>query len=126
MGKRIRIKVETIEMVAELNASRTAVAIWEALPVTGSVNLWGDEIYFSIPLSLELEDGKDAVNIGDLGYWPQGHAFCIFFGLTPLSQGDIIRPASAVSIFGKVTGDTKILKGVSPGAEINITRDIQD
>jgi len=118
MGKRIRIVAGTIEAEAELNDTRTAQAIWEALPIKGRVNLWGDEIYFSIPLSLELEAGQELVSMGDLGYWPEGNAFCIFFGPTPVSQGNGIRPASAVTIFGKVIGDASVFKKVASGTKI--------
>jgi hypothetical protein len=120
MRKKIRISAGKIEAEAELNTTRTAQAIWEALPIKGHVNLWGDEIYFSIPLSLELEAGQEVVNIGDLGYWPDGNAFCIFFGLTPVSQGDEIRPASQVSLFGKVIGDATAFKNVAAGTKITI------
>lgn len=126
MAQRIRIKAGQIEVAAELNDTRTAQAIWEALPISGGVNLWGDEIYFSIPLRLELEDGQELVDIGDLGYWPQGNAFCIFFGLTPVSGEGEIRPASAVTVFGKVVGDTNALKQVASGAEITVERAGQD
>jgi uncharacterized protein len=120
MGRRIQISVGEIEAEAELNNTRTAQAIWEALPIKGRANLWGDEIYFSIPLSLQLEAGQEVVGIGDLGYWPDGHAFCIFFGPTPVSQKDEIRPASPVTVFGKVIGDAAILKEVAEGAKITI------
>ena len=123
MARKIRIKVGVIETVAELNDSRTAQAIWEALPIKGHVNLWGDEIYFSIPLSLELEAGQELVSIGDLGYWPQGSAFCIFFGPTPISQGDEIRPASPVTVFGRIIGDTSLFKQIASGTEITIERE---
>lgn len=118
MTKRIVIKTGQVEVVAELNDTRTAQAVWEALPVKSRVNTWGDEIYFSIPLDLELEDGRELVNRGDLGYWPTGNAFCIFFGSTPASRGDEIRPASAVTVFGKVIGNTDILKQVTSGSDI--------
>lgn len=120
MGKEIRIRAGEIEATAELNDTRTAQAIWEALPIKCRVNLWGDEIYFSIPLSLELEAGQELVNEGDLGYWPNGNAFCIFFGSTPVSQGAEIRPASPVTVFGKVIGDATIFKKVATGTEITI------
>jgi hypothetical protein len=119
MGKRIRITAGAIEATAELNDSKTAQAIWEALPIASRVNLWGDEIYFPIPLSLKLEAGQKVVSMGDLGYWPDGNAFCIFFGPTPMSQGNEIRPASPVSVFGKVIGDATVFKRVA--AETNIT-----
>jgi len=120
MEKRIRITAGAIEATAELNHTRTAQAIWEALPITGRVNLWGDEIYFSTPLSLKLEAGQELVNVGDLGYWPQDNAFCIFFGPTPVSQGDEIRPASPVTVFGKVIGDARVFKKVTAGTKITV------
>jgi hypothetical protein len=118
MGKKIRITAGAIEATAELNNTSTAQAIWEALPVKGRANLWGDEIYFSIPLRLKLEAGQELVSIGDLGYWPDGNAFCIFFGPTPVSQGDEIRPASPVTVFGKVIGDAMVFKKVAAGTKI--------
>jgi len=123
MDKRIRIRANTIEVTAELNNTKTAEAIWEALPVRSQVSLWGEEIYFSIPIHLELENGQELVDIGDLGYWPPGSAFCIFFGPTPASRGEEIRPASPVSVFGKVVGDAKVLSQIKQGAEITIERE---
>ena len=121
MGKRIRIIAGTVEAEAELNNTASAQAIWEALPIQARVSLWGDEVYFSTPLSLELEAGQEVVGTGDLGYWPEGNAFCIFFGPTPASRGDEIRPASPVTVFGKVIGDATILKEVAAGAIITVS-----
>jgi hypothetical protein len=120
MGKKIRITAGAIEATAELNNTSTAQAIREALPIKGRVNLWGDEIYFSIPLNLKLEAGQELVSIGDLGYWPDGNAFCIFFGRTPVSQGDEIRPASPVTVFGRVIGDATVFKKVAAGTKITV------
>jgi hypothetical protein len=120
MGKRIRIVAGAIEAQAELNNTATAQAIWESLPIDGRASLWGDEIYFPIPLGLELEDGQELVSMGDLGYWPEGKAFCIFFGPTPASQGNEIRPASPVTVFAKIIGDATIFKKVAPGTQITV------
>ena len=120
--KKIVIKIEGLSVNAELNESKTAQKIWDALPITGSVNTWGDEIYFAISVNLPLEDAKEVVSEGDLGYWPPGSAFCIFFGLTPASQGDEIRPASPVNVFGRVTGDAKNFKKVNSGAKVTIEK----
>lgn len=120
MGKIIRITAGKVEAEAELNGTRTAHAIWQALPITGRANRWGDEIYFSTPLTLELEAGQEVVSVGDLGYWPDGKAPCIFFGPTPVSRGDEIRPASPVTVFGKVIGDATIFKKVVAGTRITI------
>jgi len=120
MGKKIRIRAGEIEAEAELNDTGTAQAIWESLPIKSRVNLWGYEIYFSIPFSLELEGGQELVNVGELGYWPEGNAFCIFFGPTPVSRGNEIRPASPVTVFGKVIGNATVCKKVATGTEITI------
>jgi len=123
MGKRIRITAVAIEADAELNDTRTAQAIWGTLPIKGRANLWGDEIYFSIPLSLKLEAGQEVVSTGDLGYWPDGNVFCIFFGPTPVSQGDEIRPVNPVTVFGKVIGDATAFKKIAEGTEITVRRE---
>ena len=123
MGKKIKITAGELEAKAELNDTGTAKAIWETLPLQGHVSLWGDEIYFSIPLSLELETGQELVSTGDLGYWPTGNAFCIFFGPTPISRSGEIRAASQVTVFGKIIGDATVFKKISVATEINISRE---
>ena len=110
MPTNIVITAGSIRLEAELNDTFTAKAISNILPITAAANTWGDEIYFSMPITLELENGQEGVDLGDLGYWPPGGAFCIFYGPTPASQGDEIRPASAVTIIGKVQGDVTALK----------------
>ena len=119
MQRMVRITTESIVMDAELNESLTASQIWEALPITSSGNTWGDEIYFSIPVDAELENEQDIVEIGDIAYWPPGKAFCIFFGPTPMSRENEIRPASAVNVVGKLLGDATIFKKVKN--EENVT-----
>ena len=119
MEKKIRILVSNLKAEAELNESKTAQMIWEALPIEAKANLWGEEIYFSIPVKTGQEKGaREVVSLGELGYWPPGHAFCIFFGPTPASRGDEIRAASAVNIIGKVLSDPKVFLKVKDGAKI--------
>jgi hypothetical protein len=119
--RKIKIVAGEVSATATLNDGPTAEAIWNALPIEGRVNTWGDEIYFDIPVQLALEDGaSEVVQLGDLGYWPTGHAFCIFFGLTPVSRGDEIRAASAVNVFGQIEGDATVFKEVSNGETIKV------
>jgi len=120
--KKITITTEDLKVGASLNDSKTAQNIWDALPIEGRVNTWGDEIYFSMPVNVGSENAKAVVSEGDLGYWLPGNAFCIFFGLTPASQGDEIRPASPVNIFGKIIGDPKVFKKVRSGEKITIDK----
>lgn len=119
MDKKIRILTGELKLEAELNESKTAQLIWDALPIEGENNLWGEEIYFSIPVKTGPEPGaREVLSMGELGYWPPGHAFCIFFGRTPASRGDEIRAASAVNIIGKVLGDPKAFRKAKNGAKI--------
>ncbi len=122
MVRRIEIVAGQVKAQAELNESETAQAIWDALPIEGAGNTWGDEIYFSVPLVLEQEAGQEVVQVGDLGYWPPGKAFCIFFGPTPASMGDEVRPASAVTIFGRIVGDATVFKMVKDGTQVTVRR----
>lgn len=124
MSRRISITAGDVKVVAVLNETRTADAIWGALPITGLANRWGDEIYFEIPVRLSEENAKAVVEAGDLGYWPPGRAFCIFFEPTPVSRGNEIRPASPVNVFGRLEGGAeipKLLRGVRDGAKVVIT-----
>jgi hypothetical protein len=123
MGRKIKILVSELNVEAELNESKTAQLIWEALPIGAKTNLWGEEIYFTIPVKTGLERGaKEVVSAGELGYWPTGHAFCIFFGPTPASRGDEIRAASAVNVIGKVLSDPKAFLKVKDGVKITLEK----
>jgi hypothetical protein len=116
---RIRITVGEVALEADLNDTATAAKIGEALPIRTSFNTWGDEIYFSIPVDSELDDSaQEVVEIGDLGYWPPGNAFCVFFGLTPVSEPGRIMPASAVNVIGKVVGDATLFKQAMRAREV--------
>jgi uncharacterized protein len=121
MAKEIRITAGAVVVNAQLNDSSTATAILMALPIRGNVRTWGDEIYFPIPVDHTLAaDAVQIVELGALGYWPTGKAFCIFFGLTPMSLEGEIRPASAVNVVGRVLGDTSVLKNVTEGEPVII------
>lgn len=121
--KRIRIKAGSVEAVAELNDTQTSQFIWQALPIESVAQTWGDEVYFAVPLTLAQENPQDIVDVGDLGYWAPGKAFCIFFGPTPASKGDEIRPASPVNAFGRIAGDATAFRRVAAGTEIRVERD---
>lgn len=119
--KKMVIKAGAVEVAAELNDSATAQAIWEALPITGSANTWGEEIYFRIPVACDLEPGsRDVLDLGELGYWPSGRAFCIFFGETPISAPGEIRAASAVTVVGRVLGDPKRFLAVKDAETVRL------
>jgi hypothetical protein len=120
---KINISVGKVSLAAELLDTPTATRILDALPIEGSANVWGDEIYFDIPLGLEQEpDARADVAVGDLAYWPAGQAFCIFFGPTPVSTGDLPRAYSPVNVFGRILGDARQLKGISGGIPVKVKK----
>lgn len=121
--RRIKITAGGVSVTAELNDSPTADAVWDALPLEAKGSTWGDEIYFSIPVHLPQEkDAKEVVELGDLGYWPPGNAFCIFYGPTPASVGDEIRPASPVNVFGRIVDDPTVFRKLRGSVSVRVER----
>ena len=121
-ARTIRITAGEVEATATLDGSRTADAIWDALPIEAKASMWGDEIYFDIGITVAAERPKEVVAVGDLAYWPPGSAFCIFFGRTPASTGNEPRAASGVNVFGRVEGDPTRFKKVQAGTKVKLER----
>jgi uncharacterized protein len=120
---KIKITIGKLSLEAELNDTPTAQKVAAALPLKCSFSTWGDEIYFTIPVTAPLDSStKEVVELGELGYWPTGKAFCIFFGPTPMSSQGKIVPASAVSIIGKILGDATRFKEVMTEQEVILER----
>ena len=121
--KTITIRAGNISMSAELNDKPTATQVWEALPIEARGSRWGDEIYFEIPVSAGQEaDARADMEVGELGYWPVGSAFCIFFGPTPVSSGSQPRAYSPVNILGRVLGDATLFRQVKSGEKVTLER----
>ena len=119
--KKIIIEAGGAQLAAYFNESPTARLIWEALPIEGHANVWGEEIYFDIPVAADPEpDARAEVEVGELGYWPVGRAFCIFFGPTPVSTDEKPRAASPVNILGMVESEVAPLLSVKDGDAVRI------
>jgi hypothetical protein len=121
-ARTIRITAGEVTATATLDGSRTADAVWNALPIEAKASTWGDEIYFDIGVAIPAEHPREVVEIGALAYWPPGSAVCIFFGRTPASTGDEPRAASGVNVFGRVAGDATRFKKVRAGARVRLER----
>lgn len=111
-------------LTAEITSENplTAEAIYNKLPIEGKANLWGDEIYFTIPVTMEAESAKPLVEVGDIAYWPPGKAICFFFGPTPASWDKEIRPASPVNVFAHIENNARLLKFVHNGEKIRVEK----
>jgi hypothetical protein len=117
----IIISAGDVSLPAELNDSPTARQVWETLPIEGTAKIWGDEVYFEIPVVAGQEpDARAEVEVGELGYWPVGHAFCIFFGPTPVSTDERPRAYSPVNVLGRVLGDVTCFRAVREGTRVRI------
>lgn len=123
MDKEILITAGEVSANARLYENETASAIWEALPIDGIVHRWGDEIYFDIPVVIpESVDARQRMQIGELGYWPSGNAFCIFFGPTPVSEDQSPRAYSNVNPFGIIEQDPLVFTTINDGTTITVIR----
>lgn len=123
MAGEIAITADGKEFRAVLDDTPTARAIVKALPFDARANRWGDEIYFSIPVEAPLEgSAREVLDVGELGFWPPGSAFCIFFGPTPASEGEEIRAASPVNIIGRIEASPDELRSVQDGARVSLRR----
>lgn len=120
---KILIQFEDFSLQARLNDSPTAQELLKQLPIESQVNTWGDEIYFEIPVNMPQElDAREIVAIGELGYWPVGKAFCIFFGPTPVSTDQRPRAYSPVNILGEILGDSQDLKAIKDHDKVKLIR----
>jgi len=120
---KIFITAQNIKLEAELNDSPTSKKIFEALPIQGRANVWGEEIYFEIPVIMPQElDARQDMQVGEMAYWPTGRAFCIFIGPTPVSTDDQPRAYSPVNLLGRVIDDATLLKLVQDGEGVSIEK----
>ena len=110
---KIVIKAEDagITMTATLNDTETAKKLLKALPIDGHAQVWGDEIYFEVPVKAAEDDAHAEVPSGTIAYWPPGHSFCIFFGQEPYSP---------VNVLGQVEGDAKLFARVRSGDKVRL------
>jgi len=104
----------------EMKESALAGRIYDALPFRVKASTWGKEIYFEIPVDSDIETPVEEVEKGDIAYWPEGRCLCLFFGPTPMSDGEKPIPASAVEVVGKMVSDYKELGKVKSGHTIII------
>jgi hypothetical protein len=123
--KNIRILSESIgEILAVLTDEnpKTAKAFYSSLPTEGRASLWGEEIYFRMPIGVNKENPRVVVQAGEIAIWIESPSFCIFFGKTPASKEKGMRAFSEVNVIGKIEGDSGIFKKVKQGEVIRLKK----
>jgi hypothetical protein len=103
-----------------LKYSPVVAALLKSLPLTSTVQRWGDEIYFDVPVKMANAKPTVEVEVGDIAFWPEGPCLCIFFGKTPASLGREPRPASEVTIIGHTEAPAELLRTVKAGTAIRV------
>jgi len=121
--KKITISSAGKSIEAMLYETETAETLYKSLPIEGTVSMWGDEIFFKIPINIELaSDAQEYVEIGELAYFPQSPALCIFFGQTPASTDERPKANSPVNIFGMVLEGLEKLNDIQEGDNIIVSK----
>jgi uncharacterized protein len=121
MARYLTIRSEEADLKVDLGGGPTAEEIWECLPLEGSANFWGDEIYFEIPVSIGPEsEAWETVEVGDVCYWPQGEALCLFFGPTPVNTDEKPRAASPITVVGRISEGLDDIERIESGETLRV------
>ena len=120
---KLRISAGKVSLEAELQDTPTTRVLAAALPFEASAQTWGEEVYFSTPVSVKLEpDAKQVVEPGTVCFWTEGDALALPFGRTPISTDEKPKLASRCNVLGNIVGDAKALAGIKAGAKVRVEK----
>lgn len=120
--ERILMRTRYEQWEIELNDTLTAWKIFESLPLEREINVWGGEIYFPVPVNVELENGRKILEEGEVAFWPEGNALCLFFGRTPVSSTSKPEAFSAVTPVGRILGSIAALAKLPDKTSVTLER----
>ncbi len=119
---KLRLVFGDAELIAELGETPTAKALVSALPFESRAQTWGEEVYFTTPVSVKREqDAKQVVAPGTVCFWTEGDALALPFGRTPLSTDERPKLASPCNVVGTIR-DFSLLKKVKSGDKVRVEK----
>lgn len=122
--RRMRIQVGDVTIHITILDTPTGDALYQALPFNSTANLWGEEVYFSTPVSMEQEPtAREVLLPGEVAYWPPGNAITLCYGQTPVSRGDELRLASPGNVWGHAEEPLTVLRDVCAGVPVLLERE---
>jgi uncharacterized protein len=120
---RLRIEAGKVALAVDLLDTPTAKAILDAPPFEAHAQTWGEEVYFSTPVSAKLEpDAKQIVEPGTVCFWTEGDALALPYGRTPISTDERPKLASRCNVLGTLVGDPKVLARIKAGEKITVSK----
>jgi hypothetical protein len=120
---KLRIRAEGVSFEVALRETPTAKALLEAAPFESRAQTWGEEVYFTTPVSAKLEpDAKQIVEPGTVCFWTEGDALALPYGRTPISTDERPKLASRCNVLGKILGDARALSRIKAGETIAVSK----
>ena len=121
--KKIILKFKDKELILNLRETQTANIIYDSLPFSSIVKKWGEEIYFEIPVNIELEyNARSVVEFGEIAFWNGGSAIAIGYGKTPISKENEIRLISPCNIWADSNFDKNYIEQIKENEKVEITK----
>jgi len=120
---KLRVSASGRSFEIELKDTPTARALLEATPFESHAQTWGEEVYFSTPVSAKVEpDARQVVEPGTVCFWCEGDALALPYGRTPISTDARPKLASPCNVLGKIVGDPQQLAKVHSGEKIRVEK----
>ena len=120
---KVRIETGKVVLTAELRDTPTTKALLAALPFESRASTWGEEVYFSTPVSVKLEgDAQQIVEPGTVCFWTEGDAIALPYGRTPISTDERPKLAGRCNVLGTLIGEAKELARIRSGEKITVSK----
>jgi hypothetical protein len=120
---KLRLDFSGMQFTVELRDTPTAKALLEAAPFEATAQTWGEEVYFTTPVSAKLEaDARQVVEPGTVCFWTEGNALALPFGRTPISTDERPKLANPCNVLGSIAGNPRQLAKIRSGSRIRVER----